>query len=307
MSFPAVHFPHAIVFPGGDITQFTEFSPNRNFDILRQKSSGEAAPQFSGIIKAAPATAFATPQLKVLCDILTNSGIAIGYSAASTGTVSIFYRKGANRGMREAVASTVHDKFTLANNAFAYLESIEAIAGSIASAKAMLKAVSADGQNPFVHAGGVALSGTSAVGAVFTLGPQKVNGTAINSVVRAALNVGIRAGEDMITDGWAYSQYASIDDVEPELIIETNDISVMDNFEEPVAVTALTSYFRKLGQNAMPVADITAAHIKITATQGMAVATEGSGLIGRYTLRITIDKPDASTFPFTINTASAVS
>jgi hypothetical protein len=82
--------------------------------------------------------------------------------------------------------------------------------------------------------------------------------------------------------------------------------AIMDTYEEPVAVTTLDFWFRKLNKNGLPVADGTAGHIKFSATAGTAVATEGQGTRAKYTLQIALDKPSDAVAPFTINTAAAI-
>ena len=134
MSFPAVHRPHAIVFPGSVyVKQFSNFSVNRQYNLYRAKAAGAEAPQWSGVDEGKPQAEFQTRDLKTVLDLLIASGtqgLVLGYSGTSTGTVSLYYRKGKNRGLREAAADLVHDRFDLTNNAMLYWTELSAEQGA---------------------------------------------------------------------------------------------------------------------------------------------------------------------------------
>jgi hypothetical protein len=312
MSFPAIHRPHAIVFPGPVyLKQFSSFSVNRAYNVYRAKAAGAEAPQWSGVDEGKPKAEFQTRDLKNVLDLLIASGqqgLVLGYSGTSTGTVNLYYRKGKNRGLRETASDLVHDRFAMTNNAMLYWTELSAEQGANnrAELSCVLKAISNDGLNPFLHTGSVAVVGTETIDYVYGMGRVKLNGTFLDSIARMSLANNLDADQDVGTDGLAFAQYADIENWEPTLTVETNDIGIMDDFEEPVAVTTLDFWFRKLTKNGLPVADATAGHIKFSATAGMAVATEGQGVRGRYTLQITLDKVNDATAPFTINTAAAI-
>jgi len=308
MGFGAVHRPHAIAFPGPVyVTQFTDARPNNNYAEFVERSASEAAPQWSGVIAAAPELAFDSRQLKTILDLCTDDDVAIGYAPAG-GTVSVYYRKGANRGLREAVASVVHDRWDMANNAMLYWESISAEQRSLAQLTATLKAVSTDGATaPMLHVGSTALVGASAVSHVYTLGPVSINGAWVDSVNSARLdnNFTFDAEDE---SGNAYLQYYGIDEHNPKVTIETNDIGVFGDYGEGgAALSSLKLYFRKLQHGTLgPVADASAVHIKVTATLGTILVQDGAGTKGRFRVTIALEKPDATTQPFVVNTASAI-
>lgn len=310
MSFTSTHRLHALTFSSGNpITQFSDGTLDRAYEIIRQASASEAASQFSAIIAAMPGMTFRTPQVKDVLDRLTTSALCVGYDSTSTGTVALYYRKGKNRGLREAVGSSVHDKFTMTNNAFLYWTSLTAEARQVAQIDVTLKAVSADGANPMVHAGSSTLAGTSTAGPHFTIGPVEIilssTPSWLNSIVRISVDTGVTS-DDKLEGGLAYSQFASIDEMRPVMRIETNDVTVMDTFEEPQEIDGVNLFLRKLAQNDLPLANATAEHIRITGGTGMAVATRGTGLVGEFTLEIPLDMPDASTAPYAINTGVAI-
>jgi len=312
MSFPSVHRPDMIALPGSVyVKQFTRFAPNRAYNLYREKSSGADAPQFSGVDFALPRLDFGCRDIKTVLDFLVASGtdgVVIGYSATNNGTVSCYYRKGANRGFREARADSVHDRFDLTNNAFLYWNSLSAEQGqnNRAELDCTLKAISNDGTNPFVHVGSAPLVGTETATTIYGLGRVKLNGSFINSVRRITLDNNFDADQDEGSDGYAYPLYSDLEDWNPMVTVETSDITVMDTYETPVAVSACLVYFRKLTKNGMPTPDGTAEHIKFTSAAGTAVATEAQGARGRFTLQIALDKPNDATAPYTINTASAI-
>jgi hypothetical protein len=312
MAFPSIHRPDLIAFPGSVyIKQITQFSPNRQYNLYREKSAAAPAPQFSGVDDAAPMVEGACRDLKSILDLLIasgSSGICIGYSPTNTGTISCYYRKGANRGIRTPRATAEHDRFDLANTGFFYWRSLEAQQGANQRAELQwtLKALSNDGTNPMVHTGSAALVGTETVEYVYGLGPVKVNGSWLDSVQRSRMDLQIRADQDQGSDGWAYKLYADVDDFAPLATIESNDITLMDTFEEPVAISSFQMYFRRLAKNGLPYPDASAVHIRLSATAGTAVAMEGSGMRGQFTLHCALDKQDDATDPFTINTAVAI-
>lgn len=312
MSFPAIHRPDMLAFPGSVyVKQFTQFTVNRAYNLYRERASGAEAPQFSGVDYGLPAVRGGCRDLKTVLDYLNASGengVVIGYDATSTGTVSAYYRKGKNRGFREARADLVHDRFDLTNNAFFYWTQITAEQGqnSRAEMQFILKALTNDGDNPLVHVGSAALVGTETLVSLFGLGRIKLNGSFIDSVKRLTIDNGFDADQDEGSDGYAYAMYSDIENWAPVVTVESNDLSLMDTYETPVAVSAFLGYLRKLTKNGLPVADATAEHIKFTGAAGTAVATESQGGRAAVTLQIALDKPDDSTAPFTINTASAI-
>lgn len=308
MGVTAIHRPHAIAFPGPTyITQFSDVRPNNNYQEFVERSASEAAPQHTGAIGAAPSIDFSSKQIKDILDLCTDQDVAVGYAPAG-GTVSLYYRKGKNRGLREAVADTVHNRFDMASNAMLYWTSLRAEQRGIAEIQAVLRAVSTDGATaPLVHVGSSALAGDVSVAHLFTLGPIALNGATISDVMSHEISNGFTFdGED--ESGNPFQQYYGIDEHNPVVTIETNDITVFDTFgESGTALTSLSQYFRKLKKGTLgPVADGTAEHIKITGSSGSVFVTEGTGLKGRFTVRVLLEKPDAATQPFVVNTASAI-
>lgn len=306
MGVGVIHRPHAIAFPGpAYITQFTDCRPNNNYQEFLERSASESAPQHTGAIAAAPELAFDSRQLKGVLDLCTDSGVARSFS---TGTVSVYYRKGTNRGLRVGVAETEHDRWDMANTACLYWNVVSADQRSLAQIEAMIKAVSTDGATaPMVHVGSTALVGTSAVDSVYTLGPVSVNGSWLDGVVSSRIENGFTFdAED--ESGNQYQQYFGIDEWNPRVIVDTNDLDVVNSFgESGTALTALKLYYRKLNKGSLgPVADGTAGHIKFSATSGSIFVQEGSGLKARFRVSIALSKPDASTAPFTLDTASAI-
>lgn len=311
MGFSAIHRPHAIVFPAVPdvvVTQLTDVRPNFNYQELVERSAAEPAPQWSGAIGAAPEIAFDSRQLKTILDLVAaGDGVCKSYAPAG-GTVSVYYRQGANRGLREAVATATHNRYDLANTAMIYWNSISADQRGIAQIECALRAVSTDGiAAPIAHVGAIALSGDSAVGNVYTLGPVSLNGAWLNSVVSARLENGFTFdAED--ESGNAWQQYYGIDEWNPRVTIDLMDIDTHGTIgTSGLALTALKLYFRKLTKGTVgPVIAATAEHIKFTASAGTVLLQEGSGMKARYRITMALEKPNAATAPFTVDTASAI-
>lgn len=309
MSFTAIHRPHSIAFPPDNtpsyLTQFTDVRQNATLEEYTERSSSEAAPQQSGAIQAAPMLDFDTPDVKTVLDECTDSSVCRAYT---TGTTSVYYRKGQNRGLRTAVASAAHDRFDALNSAFLYWTRLSAEARRLASISAILKFISTDGATaPLIAVGSCALAGTSAVNGVWTLGPVSLNSSQINSVKSVTLDNRFTT-DDEDESGDKYQSYSELDQWQPRLEIVTKDVTVWDTYgEDGTALTSLTWYLRKLKANRVGVElDNTAEHIKVTASAGTILPVEATGLKADNRLVVLLDKPAAGTDPFTIDTASAI-
>lgn len=312
MPFPAVHRPDVIALPGPVyVKQFTRFAVNRAWNLFRNKASGYPTPQFSGVDEGMPRIEFSARDLKEILDYLAggDDNLVIGYNTSSTGTISAYYRKGKNKGLPEARADSVHDRWDLEDTGMFYWNKITAKAGKNrrAEIECVIKAISNDGTNPMVHVGSSALVATGATDYLYGLGPVKLNGSFLDSVQSTELDNQLKVDDDKGTDGHPYAMFVDIDEWMPLITIQTHDASVMDDFETPTAVSSLNMFYRKFTKNSLPVADATAEHIRITGAAGTAVATESEDFPGLFTLLIALDSPDDATAPFTVNTAVAIS
>jgi len=311
MTLSNIHRPHAIELPGSVyIRQFNRFATNREYNLFRSRANSAVAPQYSGVDEGNPAVEFSTPDIKTLWDFLNasgTSGLCIGYNTVNTGSIKIYYRKSKNRGFREALTDAVHNRFDMVNNGFLYWTQISATQGSgnQAEVQATLKAISNDGTNPMVHVGSSTCPGDESVNGLYTLGPVKINGSFIDAIQESRLENNIDSDE-IGEDGFAFPQYSDIAKWEPMATIETYDVTVMDTFEAPTAITSFYQYFRKLQKNGIPYANDEAVHLKITATVGTVVATEGANTPGRFTIQAALDAASDAAPPFAINTAAAI-
>lgn len=309
MSFAAVHRPHAIAFPPDNtpsyLTQLTDARMNATLEEYTERSAADAAPLQSGAIQGAPMLEFDTPDLKTVLDQCTDSGVCRAHTA---GTTSLYYRKGVNRGIRGAVGSAIHDRFDALNSAFVYWNRISAQAKQIATINAAIKFISTDGLTaPLLAVGSTALAGSLAVSGLWTLGPVSLNASQVNSVKSVDLDNRFTF-EDEDESGDKFQSYAEIDQWQPRLEILTNDITVWNTYgEDGTALTALTLYFRKMMPNRTgPKTNATAEHIKFTASAGSIFVSEATGMKAQSRVTVLLDKPNATTDPFTINTAIAI-
>ena len=309
MAFPAIHRPHAIKLPASTyITQFTDVRYNNQFQEFLERSTSEVQPQHTGAFGATPMIEFGSRQIKDILDECTDTAIAKAYTS---GTTILYYRKGKNRGTREAVdaGTTVHDRFDMLNSAFLYWQSLSAEQRGFAEMDCTIMGISTDGSTaPILHVGSAELSAaSSAVSHLYTMGKIELNGTAIDSVRSTSLQNNLTVTPED-ADGNDFPQYAEIEDSSPRVIIETNDVSIFDDYgEQGVALTSMNLYFRKMSKGSSgPIADVTAEHIKITASAGSIFATEGSGNKARFQIVVLLEKPAAGTDAFTVNTASAI-
>jgi len=308
MAVGNIHRPHCIAFPSSVyVTQLTDVRPNNAYQEFIERSSAEPAPQFAGAFSASPEIGFGSRQLKTILDLTTDNDVAVSY-APSGGTVSLYYRIGANRGLRGAAASSIHDRFDMANNAMLFWNTLSAEQNAAAELDCMIKAVSTDGKTaPMVHVGTTALSGDSAAASVYTLGPVALNGAWVDGVVSCRVENGF-SFDEVTESGNYYQQFFGIDEWSPRIVIETNDLNVVDDYGEAgLACTAVKAFFRKLNKGSVgTIADGTAENIKVSGTPGAIFVQEGAGTKARFTVTVALSKPDASTQPLIVDTAAAV-
>lgn len=260
-----LYLPHSINFPSGtDLTQLDDLSPEFALEAFRVHSASEVTQGFSGSMSTRPVLSMATTQVKDVLDQMDQDGIAKAFSASN---VDLEYRLVNSLTGRAALAATSNIRARLANSLFC-LNSISARIGSLATASFTLLPVSADGTTaPMVVSTGVAISATSAVQAVFEVGPVSINGSAI-CVQGWDYSSNISMIERRCS-GSPYLEYAAVERAFHVFDIDVDDIgAVMSHVPAGTNVTSFTAYLRKKSQGGINVADATAQHISITGSVG---------------------------------------
>ncbi|MHC4108845.1 MAG: hypothetical protein ACYSTY_12235 [Planctomycetota bacterium] len=311
MATAAVYYPHVIrVQTGGaaysDITQLTDVIPANNYQDLVEFASGQTAPQFVGSEGTTPDINFTSRQLKTVLDLIDTESVAMKPKAYP---VDVHYKKGDEGGTRVADATAQHLRARMAaSTAMLYLMSISANQGASAELRARLLAIWDGTNNPVVWTGSLALAATSAATHTYTLGRVDLNGTDLAAVQSVDLQWNVTP-EEVADSGEAFITYGGVAQFSPTLVITTRDTNAMVTYGATaggVTLTALECYFRKRDDNLINVADGTAEHIKITATSGLIKGRQASGLNGSTEIFVQLTKPNATTAPLIINTASAI-
>lgn len=309
MSTSVVYYPHAIYLPTGPvITQISDVQPGHNFQDLTEFAAGQAVPQFTGTHQAAPDNRFSSSQVKALLDYCTDYSIARDTSAL--GNVDVEFKAGINLGVRQADAALVHIRARATANTMICWESFTARQGQIVELRCRLVHIFnlASGVDPLVFTNSLALTNTSAIAYLFTLGPIKLNGTFLNAVEEVTWNNNIEY-EEVASDGDGFLSYCGIKKFRPTVSIMTRDLALLSTFgTRGTALSALSCFLRKKLQSGINVADATAEHIKLAATVGTIKAREAqAGDTTRAHLTIDLMASAQNVSPFTPTTAIAIS
>jgi len=302
MALANTYYPHAILFGASPtITQLTDVDASNNVQDFMEFSASEFGPQFVGLMAANPNINFTTRDLKTVFDDLDDEDLAVNLSA---GNVDLWYKQGKPLGTRTADITAAHIRARLTTNAMAYWRSFRVRQGQAAELACSL-VTQWDGTNdPLIFTGSTALSGTSAVNQVYSLGLVDINGTDLTGVTSVDWDNNVRL-ETISSDGEAFPGFVGIETMSPEITIETMDTTQLATFDlRGTALTGLTVYLRKMQRDNIFVIDATAEHIKISATDGIVYGEGVRGSPGEARLTVKLQKPAGQLF--TIDTASAI-
>lgn len=258
--------PHAINFPVGgvDLTQLDDLNPDFALEAFRVHSASEVTPSFTGSMSTRPVLSMATTQVKDVLDKLDLDYIAKAYSASN---IDLEFRRVDSLTGRVAIGASSNVRARMANSLMC-LNSISARIGQLATASFTLLPVSADGTTaPMVVSTGVAISATSAVQAVFEVGPVSINGTTV-CVQGWDYNSNISMIERRCS-GSPYLEYAAVERAFHVFDVDVEDITqVMTHVPAGTNLSSFTAYLRCKSQGGINVADATAQHISITGSVG---------------------------------------
>lgn len=308
MSTSRVYYPHGIYIAGlASFTQISGVRPMHDAEDLIELAAGQPGPQYTGTHQAKPGIPFRTTQLKDLLDltlVAANHNICKDLSA---GNVDLEFKAGSQLNVRLADATLQHIRARMASNAMITWESISARQGGLAEAQVRLACIynSATGSDPLVFTNTVALSITSAINHLFTLGPIKLNGSFIEGVQEATLDNQVEY-EVVLDGGFGFPAYIAIKTYKPRLRFLARDTRVMNTYgTRGTALSALSFFLRKKLESGHEVPDATEEHIKFTATTGTIKVRE-VGDDSSAEVTVDLKMPAQSTACFEIDTTAAI-
>jgi len=312
MTDTLMFFPHAIDFADGDlITQLTNVTPSYGFQDIVEFSAGDTSPMWSGSLSSAPAVAFSTRQIKSILDLadpaaVHGNGKVVAYDAQdASDTIEVYLRKGEAYGLRESDATVEHEKVQLTQG-FMSWSTISAQQNQLAEIACQLVATYDANNDPLIFTQSALTGITKAVNHLFTLGPIKLNGTALMGGLQGFTLSNNAAIIPVFDSGISFPRYIGIASFSPTIVARVRDATLMRSIgTRGAAVTSLTCYLRKLSASAIAVADATQEHISFSATAGTVKArqVDNQGLVDLF---IQLHKPDAITHPYTFDTTAAI-
>lgn len=301
MTIATKHYPHALILPGSpnkEIVQFESASPNEELTELIAHASGDPLPSFVGFMNAKPGFTFSSTQLKTLLDELSAAAVVKSYIGSN---LDIEMREGTIGGARIAIATTTHLRGRCGNAVLVW-ESLSAQHDGQASLSGRVVMLSADGTTkPLTWTNAVAVTGTTKVQHIYTLGPLKINGSFVGGGRSAEWNNRLTLDESA-SDGEPFNTWVDIEQYQPQLIYRARNAGLLATYNDPVAVTSCTLFLRKKLANGYVVPDATEEHIAITTTAGVCKARGATGDEVELLLNFTQDTGAV----FAIDTTAAI-
>lgn len=304
MSISELFVLHAIRLPGPiDLTELANGSAMAGSQILRARPAGEPDVMFTAIQEQKPAFSADSLEIARVLDAVGINGLAI--SADTTLTL----KQMAQKGTRTSLASSVHTLLKIQSGLLIW-NRISAQHLEPATISLMLAALYNGSVDPLVGANDQAAVGVSAADQYFTCGPINLNGTRYNGIQSMTLDLGI----DLVVrgaDGEHWPTFAAI---------RTRDIALEFTSIDPkawglyslngVPLSSGAAYLRKFAANGDRVAEGTSEHIELTLpASGLIHAretTSGENNEAMMSVRVEMNRADASTPPLTYDTTASI-
>jgi hypothetical protein len=298
-------FLHGVVFSGGQfLSELTDLSPATNIDELTGYAAGHPDPLFLAARAIKPHLQFDTPQLKTILDLCGTAFIA----DLSGGNTDLHYKLAANRGVRAAAASAVHQRLRMATGAM-YWEEVSAAHQQDATLKAKIVPTYNGTNAPIVPAGTLALAGVPAAAEFYTLGPVLINGAELAGIksVRIALSPEVieeSAGGDV------YPTFFAIGQRQPVIEITSLEAGAWVSFGlDGTALNGSTGAVCYLRKKTADGTNSATAAIAFTALNGRIQLVQSSGGGNKPSetrLRIPARALDSTVAAITVNTSLAI-
>lgn len=273
---------HDIVLLGGvplTLPQITQRTVNPKPNVIYNSGSGQLGPSFAAVAAIEPEVSFDTTALAVFFGAVSPlAGLGVGSGLTYTG-VELYTEGKADLGAR--VGASLSNKFTSAR-AFLVPRSLSCEHGAEAKLSAFMLLLSADGSTAAIGQTNLVTAPAALATQKFTLGPVKINGVTLDSIMGVTIDFGIEIKANG-QSGHTYSSFATISKREPKITVRTSDVVYAATF--PPQGTALTTgatfYFRRFTTSGITYADNQAQHIAFTIPNNQGCAfpgpTSGSG------------------------------
>ena len=270
------HTLYAVSYKNALISQVVSTRLGPGVQELIAGGDGQVDPTYAAVMSQSPTFGWTTTAIKAGLDAI---GIDGGKIAAAPNDLDLYLQSYDAQGLRGA--GSTHIKVT---NALGIIvpRSITASQGQVARYDMDAYLLSADGiAAPFTVTGSSALEGTPSVAEQFTLGPVKVNGTALEGVESTTITFGIRLYGPRAYEGHVFPYYVAIASrtLSIDVRVTQADLLLAAKFGiSGVAQGATDSvvYLRKLAEDGTRVAEATEEHISWTMDQGRAHVVEQS-------------------------------
>ena len=294
------------------ITGIDSANFSNNIEELLESAAGQPNPSFVANMQIAPTLQFVSKQIAGILGLISiGSGLCIPNGSTQTTVVAYFAKinKCADR-----ASGSAHVSLTFANGLFV-INSISASQAQTATMDLTFHALF-DGTNvPVVVATNAALPANNRVSEVFTLGPCKINGTAIGDVQSATIAVNPTV-EKLGGSGDIYPTFAGFMNKQVRFELDCLDathVSTYGPFSTPTDSSSneTSVTLRKMANQATRVSDLTAEHIKFrlasNAASGMVrVESLSAQNNQRASVRMVVTPIENSTGYVVVDAASAI-
>ena len=248
------------------VDQVSDYNVDPAVQETLQSADGQVDPTFVATMFQSPRVTFTTSALATVLAKCSNAFLISGMKIDSDGThdgAELWFQKLAEGAIRASGSS--HIKLTI-NEALLVARAINATQGGIATI-GMELIIGYDGSNePIVIADNQALVGSPTVSELFTLGPVKINGTALEGIQSVSIDPGIT--EIVQGDsGEVWPTFIAIMGRAPMITINTTKAISLSTFGlagTPQSADDSVIYLRKLTEGQTRVADAVAEHISFT-------------------------------------------
>lgn len=284
-----------------------DMTPALGLNPIVEGSDGEVYARFVAIMSQRPTVRFSTTEIKAALDKCGLSGMIIDNDVTYKGLV--FYlqqlaeggvRSGAGANMKITVPEGILVPRTL---------SVDQDGAAILAYEAL---ATWDGTNdPFVLAVDQDMpAGTPGVANLWTVGPVKINGTALDSVMGLNIDFGLDARAEA-SDGEVWPRFPYIHGVRAVATFRTRDVELLNTLGitgDAQGETDSVIYLRKLKEGGGRELDATEVHISLTVDEGLIAVTElGAAHDGQAEATVTLWATyDGSNAPFVIDTTAAI-